>query len=65
MYNNNEKVKNIQLRKEEWQTFIEPDYAVSKQGESFPEILSRYIDNSKRFHIIFTKPPPFFFFFEH
>ena len=44
MYNNNEKLKNLQLIKEDWQTFIEPDYAVSKQGESFPEILSRYID---------------------
>lgn len=30
MYNNTEKSKNLQLRKEIWQKFIEPDYAVSK-----------------------------------
>lgn len=47
MYNNVEKTKNSRLRKEDWQTFIEPDHAVSKQGESFPEILSRYIDEMR------------------
>lgn len=47
MCNNAEKLKNSQLRKEDCQAFIEPDYAVSKQGESFPEILSRYIDEMR------------------
>lgn len=49
MYNNVEKTKNSRLRKEEWQAFIEPNYAVSKQGESFSEILSRYIDEMREF----------------
>ena len=38
MYNNVEKPKNSQLRKEDWQAFIEPDYAISKQGDFFRHI---------------------------
>ena len=41
--------------KEDWQKFIEPDYAVSKQGESFPEILCRYIDEMREFRNIKQK----------
>ena len=55
MYNKIEKVKNIQFRKEDWQAFIEPDYAVSRQGESFPETLSRYIIEMQKYYNIKQK----------
>lgn len=55
MYNNAEKLKNSQLRKEDWQAFIESDYAVSKQGEIFPEILNRYIDEMQKSYSIRQK----------
>ena len=55
MYNNVEKLKNSQLRKEDWQEFIKPNYVVSVQGESFPEILSRYIDEMREVHNIRQK----------
>ena len=41
--------------KEDWQAFIEPDYAVSKQGEIFSEILSRYIDEMRELRNIRQK----------
>ncbi|MCM1227078.1 MAG: helix-turn-helix transcriptional regulator [Clostridium sp.] len=55
MYKNAEKSKNSRLRKENWQKFIEPDYAVSRQGESFPEILSRYISEMQEYYNIKQK----------
>ena len=52
VHNGAENLKNALLSKEEWQSFVEADYAVFKQGESFAEILSRYIKEMQELHDI-------------
>ena len=55
VHNGAENLKNALLSKEEWQAFVEADYAVFKQGESFAEILSRYIKEMQELHDIKQK----------